>query len=103
MRLDQSPIARVCRVHYSDMSAANQRVLDEMTPNARVHKAIEKGLREGIASDWRIYGGSRAMSTNEAQTRADDRISLADEEGVKQLLVNSVLGLWDVVNNLARL
>jgi uncharacterized protein (TIGR00730 family) len=43
------------------------------------------------------------MSTNEAQTRADDSISLADEEGVKQVLVNSVLGLWDVVNNLTRL
>jgi uncharacterized protein (TIGR00730 family) len=30
-------------------------------------------------------------------------ISLADEEGVKQVLVSSVLGLWDVVNNLTRL
>jgi hypothetical protein len=30
-------------------------------------------------------------------------ISLADEEGVKQVLVNTVLGLWDVVNNLTRL
>jgi hypothetical protein len=30
-------------------------------------------------------------------------ISLADEEGVKQVLVNSVLALWDVVNNLTRL
>jgi uncharacterized protein (TIGR00730 family) len=30
-------------------------------------------------------------------------VSLADEEGVKQVLVNSVLGLWDVVNNLTRL
>ncbi len=32
-----------------------------------------------------------------------DVISLADEEEVKQVLVNSVLGLWDVVNNLTRL
>ena len=32
-----------------------------------------------------------------------DVISLADEDGVKQVLVNSVLGLWDVVNNLTRL
>jgi uncharacterized protein (TIGR00730 family) len=32
-----------------------------------------------------------------------DRVSLADEEGVKQVLVNSILGLWDVVNNLTRL
>jgi len=30
-------------------------------------------------------------------------VSLADEEAVKQILVNSVLGLWDVVNNLTRL
>ena len=34
---------------------------------------------------------------------ANDSISLADEEAVKQVLVNSVLGLWDVVNNLTRL
>ena len=30
-------------------------------------------------------------------------ISLADEEAVKQVLVNSVLGLWEVVNSLTRL
>lgn len=30
-------------------------------------------------------------------------VSLADEEEVKHVLVNSVLGLWDVVNNLTRL
>src|SRR5262245_5251485 len=30
-------------------------------------------------------------------------ISLSDEERVKQVLVESVLGLWDVVNNLTRL
>jgi uncharacterized protein (TIGR00730 family) len=35
-------------------------------------------------------------------TRADV-VSLADEDGVKQVLVDSVLGLWDVVNNLTRL
>jgi uncharacterized protein (TIGR00730 family) len=32
-----------------------------------------------------------------------DAVSLADEEAVKQVLVESVLGLWDVVNNLTRL
>jgi uncharacterized protein (TIGR00730 family) len=32
-----------------------------------------------------------------------DGVSLADEEGVKQILTDSVLGLWDVVNNLTRL
>jgi uncharacterized protein (TIGR00730 family) len=30
-------------------------------------------------------------------------VSLADEAAVKQVLVDSVLGLWDVVNNLTRL
>src|SRR6476659_8032346 len=30
-------------------------------------------------------------------------ISLADEDGVRQLLVDTVFGLWDIVNNLARL
>lgn len=30
-------------------------------------------------------------------------VSLADEEAVKQVLVDSVLGLWDTVNNLTRL
>jgi uncharacterized protein (TIGR00730 family) len=30
-------------------------------------------------------------------------VSLADEEGVKQILVGSILGLWEVVNNLTRL
>lgn len=32
-----------------------------------------------------------------------DAVSLADEAAVKQVLINSVLGLWDVVNNLTRL
>src|SRR5499427_491481 len=30
-------------------------------------------------------------------------VSLADEDRVRQVLVESVLGLWDVVNNLTRL
>src|SRR4030095_9137725 len=42
------------------------------------------------------------MSTSEASTR-NAAISLADEEAVKKILVDSVLGLWDVVNNLTRL
>ena len=32
-----------------------------------------------------------------------DIISLTDEEGVKQVLAQSILGLWDLVNNLTRL
>src|SRR5262245_36191405 len=36
-------------------------------------------------------------------TERNDAISLADEDAVKKVLVESVLGLWDVVNNLTRL
>lgn len=39
---------------------------------------------------------------NQARTPAGT-VSLADEEGVKQVLVDTVLGLWDIVNNLTRL
>jgi uncharacterized protein (TIGR00730 family) len=35
--------------------------------------------------------------------RASDVISLADEDAVKEVLVESVLSLWDVVNGLTRL
>jgi uncharacterized protein (TIGR00730 family) len=41
------------------------------------------------------------MSDHDESTSAT--VSLADEERVKEILVNSVLGLWDVVNNLTRL
>ncbi|OOP57829.1 MAG: lysine decarboxylase [Candidatus Brocadia carolinensis] len=43
------------------------------------------------------------MSKKESTKTKADAVSLADEEGVKQVLMNSVLGLWDVVNNLTRL
>ncbi len=42
------------------------------------------------------------MSTTEAGQRTN-AVSLNDEEAVKKVLVDSVLGLWDVVNNLTRL
>lgn len=42
------------------------------------------------------------MSKNDSLIEKQDVISLGDEEGVKQVLVNSVLGLWDIVNNLTR-
>jgi len=35
--------------------------------------------------------------------RSSTPVSLSDEAQVKQILVDSVLGLWDVVNNLTRL
>jgi hypothetical protein len=43
------------------------------------------------------------MNRAESKANSSDQISLSDEEAVKQVLVNSVLGLWDVVNNLTRL
>jgi uncharacterized protein (TIGR00730 family) len=42
------------------------------------------------------------MSTND-QSNKPGPVSLADEEAVKQILVNTVFSLWDVVNNLTRL
>ena len=42
------------------------------------------------------------MSTSEISQRTN-AVSLANEDAVKQVLVDSVLGLWDVVNNLTRL
>jgi uncharacterized protein (TIGR00730 family) len=41
------------------------------------------------------------MSTDQANKPGT--VSLADEEAVKQILVSTVFGLWDVVNNLTRL
>jgi uncharacterized protein (TIGR00730 family) len=40
---------------------------------------------------------------SEQATKHSKTVSLADEEEVKQVLVSTVLGLWDVVNNLTRL
>lgn len=43
------------------------------------------------------------MNTTEATARPNGAVSLGDEEAVKDVLKDSVLGLWDVVNNLTRL
>jgi uncharacterized protein (TIGR00730 family) len=42
------------------------------------------------------------MTTAEASTRTST-VSLGNEQAVKQVVVESILGLWDVVNNLTRL
>ena len=39
------------------------------------------------------------MSTENAVPKSSATISLADEEAVKEVLVNTVFGLWDIVNN----
>src|SRR5262252_1568844 len=41
--------------------------------------------------------------TNERGDAASRAVSLTDEQAVTQVLMNSVLGLWDVVNDLTRL
>ena len=43
------------------------------------------------------------MSAVNSQLHGTNAVSLHDEEAVKKVLVDSVLGLWDVVNNLTRL
>jgi len=43
------------------------------------------------------------MSASDVNAQGSAAISLADEDEVKKVLLNSVLGLWDVVNNLTRL
>jgi uncharacterized protein (TIGR00730 family) len=43
------------------------------------------------------------MSANEVTPASAPAVSLSDEAEVKKVLMNSVLGLWDVVNNLTRL
>src|SRR5215813_7241378 len=43
------------------------------------------------------------MGTIDTNVQRTNAVSLADEEAVKKVVVDSVLGLWDVVNNLTRL
>ena len=43
------------------------------------------------------------MSTTETTVQRTVAVKLNDEEAVKGVLVESILGLWDVVNNLTRL
>jgi uncharacterized protein (TIGR00730 family) len=43
------------------------------------------------------------MNNSDVQQTKTGTVSLADEEAVKQILVNSVFGLWDVVSELTRL
>ncbi len=43
------------------------------------------------------------MSQEQPVAKSPQTVSLADEEAVKQILVSTVFGLWDIVNNLTRL
>ena len=43
------------------------------------------------------------MTTEKKVPTGPQTVSMADEEGVKQILVSTVFSLWDIVNNLTRL
>src|SRR2546422_9697638 len=43
------------------------------------------------------------MNADNPVKQESGTVSLADEEGVKQILVSTVFGLWDIGNNLTRL
>src|SRR5438094_4865444 len=43
------------------------------------------------------------MNPDKQGQKGSQTVSLADEEGVKDILVSTVFGLWDIVNNLTRL
>lgn len=43
------------------------------------------------------------MDSQDKKTSTNATVSLSDEDAVRQVLAESVLGLWDVVNNLTRL
>ena len=43
------------------------------------------------------------MGSEDSREGRNGSVSLADEDAVKKILVDSVLGLWDTVNNLTRL
>ena len=43
------------------------------------------------------------MSATDTGVQRTNPVSLTDEEAVKKVVVDSILGLWDVVNNLTRL
>ncbi|HEY4258693.1 MAG TPA: hypothetical protein VGM98_00980 [Schlesneria sp.] len=43
------------------------------------------------------------MKNAASASKRTDAISLADEDQVKDVLADAVLGLWDVVNNITRL
>ena len=43
------------------------------------------------------------MTTENPPGNVPKTVSMADEEGVKRIVANTVLGLWKIVNNLTRL
>jgi len=50
-----------------------------------------------------IQKAENTMTPTETSTHAPNTVSLADEEGVKRILVETIFSLWNTVNNLSRL
>jgi len=73
--------------------------------------AIQTQLNPSVTGQFSISAAPSAtlqsarahMSADKSANSGASSISLADEDRVRQVLVDSVLGLWDVVNNLTRL
>ena len=59
-------------------------------------------MQQTIPPKVRPRGGD-AIITDDATGNRQKTVSLADEGAVKQILVSTVFGLWDIVNNLTRL
>src|ERR1043165_1002314 len=49
------------------------------------------------------HAKERAMSSDPKSVQGPQYVSLADEEAVWQILATTVLGMWDLVNNLTRI
>jgi uncharacterized protein (TIGR00730 family) len=54
-------------------------------------------------SNTKLPEGTPGMNPKSKVASGPMTVSLADEEQVKEVVANAVLGLWDVVNNLTRL
>jgi uncharacterized protein (TIGR00730 family) len=60
-------------------------------------------IQQRIDVPFECDSGEIVMGENDLTAQKSNGVSLADEERVKQVLVSSILGLWDVVNNLTQL
>src|SRR6185436_19113704 len=87
------PAARAAGPHRRAVGAAGGDA-----GSARHHRGMNEGRR---SARRRIRKEARAM-TDETGKKSGT-VSLADEEAVREILSTSVMGLWDVVNTLARL
>src|SRR5262245_45291168 len=50
-----------------------------------------------------LVGEDKPVTPENPVQKGPQTVSLADEEGVKNILVRTVFGLWEIVNNLTRL